>query len=618
MKHYIDGTQAIPDLDLGNQAVETSSMLAGFDDAAFLSDFTSQWSLMIQQQDLPITPPDAPSARRYSIPRGTGSRVATISSVPSQTTVPRGRLSYQAMIPRQPTTPRKATGTPIGSMSQPVSNQAPMVNLRGNSNKSIGMVRRHSADGIRNQRGPTSPAAKRQRKATHQVYFDGDPLFNMPSHLDHSSSDTDSTQCCSSCSEGVPCEAPDCEVTKEALVPCMEPGCQQPLCPDECLSETIDRRQGTLSNGIVPSSVRLSDWNYTAWNPQLQRSSSPTSQAVFEDSINADLAEQAGDISRPMSALPTTPSMAYNMDTPFSPTTAMATPQPSTNSPTVYANGSGQTLSGTGMRFDPHGSQWDEQNFKPSNPGDGSLMTSCAWSGCSQPFANQQEWAQHIHQAHVDPQMTFDCPLPTDKCLQNISHNPVHHLELDHGFDFSINSEYSCPAPDCGPDQTFLNPMMLHNHFDQAHATPASGSLLCQWNSCDTTFPNPHELFAHLNENHHLANLISTDADEEPIDPMPTQCLGDNPDAESSDDDKSNRCKWKTGFGSVCGAVHQSESDLQKHIKEAHLKSLNNRVGYYCQWEGCGRLAKRGNKSGFSARGKLERHMATHTGCKLW
>ena len=465
------------------------------------------------------------------------------------------------------------------------------------------------------------PAAKRQRRAVLHAGEDPDREGLFESGLQRRNSiDTRSSQCCSSCSEGVPCVESDCEFQKEEVIPCMQPECKQPVCPDECLTGVLGG--GTaLYQGNIPSSARLMDWDYSAWNPQLQRSSSQIPRNSFDDLGSMCPQEQTEDFqtpSGPGSALPTPPSLVNNMENPFSPSTALTTPQ-STNGCQAdqLHNAPAPILSGTGMMFDTLNTEWNQQTFGNGNTGNGSPMFNCAWSGCAQPFANQQDWTEHIHHAHVDPQMTFYCPVSTGNCPSNINHHPLHHLEEDHGYNFLIDNQYSCPAPSCDSDQKFLNPNMLHNHFDQAHAMPASGSLFCQWNSCDTTFSNPLELFSHLNEHHQLTTLLGTDVNSKSPD-ADTKYPLHITDAELSEDDTRNRCQWKTGHGDVCGTVCETESDLQTHVKEAHLKSLNNRVGYNCQWQGCSRPAKLGDKSGFTARGKLERHMASHTGCKSY
>jgi hypothetical protein len=77
-------------------------------------------------------------------------------------------------------------------------------------------------------------------------------------------------------------------------------------------------------------------------------------------------------------------------------------------------------------------------------------------------------------------------------------------------------------------------------------------------------------------------------------------------------------CQWSGQDGIPCGETHPSTTTLHNHIKERHLAVLDKKSAYKCRWEGCNRAEKRGeDKSGFSQRGKLERHMATHTGCKF-
>src|SRR3954469_20973859 len=96
-----------------------------------------------------------------------------------------------------------------------------------------------------------------------------------------------------------------------------------------------------------------------------------------------------------------------------------------------------------------------------------------------------------------------DIRLPLQSgCQSNINSHPLDHLQAAHGFDVTYSS-FSCPAPACAPEnQVFCNPAMLHNHFDQAHATPATGSLFCQWNDCNSTFTDQRELLYHLTEDH--------------------------------------------------------------------------------------------------------------------
>lgn len=67
----------------------------------------------------------------------------------------------------------------------------------------------------------------------------------------------------------------------------------------------------------------------------------------------------------------------------------------------------------------------------------------------------------------------------------------------------------------------------------------------------------------------------------------------------------------KDGGGVVCGKVFSSTEELQRHVKEVHIAVLKKKTGYYCCWKSCGRRDR-----GFSQKGKVERHMQTHTGCR--
>jgi hypothetical protein len=238
----------------------------------------------------------------------------------------------------------------------------------------------------------------------------------------------------------------------------------------------------------------------------------------------------------------------------------------------------------------------------------------CAWAECQMPFATPEEWASHLHQVHVDPQMSFDCPLQSDTCPETLTSHPLDHLQAAHGFDFTYNN-YICPAPACLENEIFCNPAMLHNHFDQAHAIPASGSLYCQWNDCNSTFTDQRELLCHLTSDHRLINPMNDQSvHESGIQPEAIDSPAEIPDDELSEAGSNSPCQWTTG-SSRCAVVCENPKELQEHINEHHLKDLNKSTGYFCQWENCNRKKMR-DKAGFSQRGKLVRHMQTHTICE--
>jgi hypothetical protein len=327
------------------------------------------------------------------------------------------------------------------------------------------------------------------------------------------------------------------------------------------------------------------------------------------------------------SPAPSTPSMANNLPTPYFTNKELPTPRHHVFTPqTPYLSQSNDILSGAGARFNPAIEQWSNNSFHNANNGDDPSTLLCTWNGCEQPFPTYQNWLLHLHHDHVDPQMTFGCPIQGDTCPPTIGTNPLDHLQTDHGFNFDMNSSgFSCPAPHCLPGEIFCNPAMLHNHFDHVHATPAQGSLHCRLNACDTTFPDPDQLFSHMIDYHQLQPPLQPEDDIDLSDLPATNIqapvsekvpLAKNEGASSEPDKIGHRCKWVGIDGYLCTRILPSEEALQNHIKIGHLEKLDKQSGYKCQWEGCVRHEKRGANAGFSQKGKLERHMATHTNCK--
>lgn len=416
------------------------------------------------------------------------------------------------------------------------------------------------------------------------------------------------SECCSSCSEGLPCDEPDCDKQKEAVVPCNKESCDVPVCPQPCLPDDREKRISDWQQAIVPSSDRLSFWESTPWNPQTPRvySSITHDDRTDPNLINAAESVPSGSRSPDLS----TPSIAHNMETPYSTEQGLTTPQFTGNSTnSTYPNGSVPMVSGTGTIFDT--SAWT--GLEDSTFGNGTF--NCAWAECQLPFSNLEEWASHLHQVHVDPQMSFDCPLQSDTCPQTLTSHPLDHLEAAHGFDFTYNN-YICPAPACLENEIFCNPAMLHNHFDQAHAIPARGSLYCHWNDCNSSFTDQRELLCHLTSDHRLIKPIKDQSGRE-SGPQPDSIdfPAEIPDEELSETESNSPCLWNMGSGR-CTVVCENPKELQEHINERHLKDLNKSTGYFCQWENCNRK-KMGDKAGFSQRGKLVRHMQTHTICEF-
>lgn len=91
---------------------------------------------------------------------------------------------------------------------------------------------------------------------------------------------------------------------------------------------------------------------------------------------------------------------------------------------------------------------------------------------------------------------------------------------------------------------------------------------------------------------------------------VPIPALKGQPQSISADNQFS--CRWVVANGDLCSFKFENHKDLQSHCKEAHLKDLEKASGgFNCSWYACTR------RTPFSQKSKLERHMQTHTGCKL-
>jgi hypothetical protein len=73
-------------------------------------------------------------------------------------------------------------------------------------------------------------------------------------------------------------------------------------------------------------------------------------------------------------------------------------------------------------------------------------------------------------------------------------------------------------------------------------------------------------------------------------------------------------CRWITGKH-VCGHTFESKAELQTHVQQVHTAPLRKSDGFICEWLGCQRREKGGDS--FAQRSKLDRHIQSHTGCKL-
>jgi hypothetical protein len=82
--------------------------------------------------------------------------------------------------------------------------------------------------------------------------------------------------------------------------------------------------------------------------------------------------------------------------------------------------------------------------------------------------------------------------------------------------------------------------------------------------------------------------------------------------------DEEHRCLWREeGSSEICGHLFADAEDLFKHASETHIKNAQKGAqGFRCGWDDCPRSEV--GAAGFPQRSKIERHMQTHIGRKLY
>lgn len=161
-----------------------------------------------------------------------------------------------------------------------------------------------------------------------------------------------------------------------------------------------------------------------------------------------------------------------------------------------------------------------------------------------------------------------------------------------------------CHWDGCNAHLDTKSDLQLHlsTHFD-----PSLDQ--CLWDACGIEVEGIEELKSHLRHEHLVPAAASVS--------VSTPASASTPVEEGEGEEEVRRCEWEDRGSSaevrVCGKEFGSTEELQRHAKEAHIAALKKKTGYYCRWAGCGRKER-----GFSQKGKVERHMQTHTGCKYF
>ena len=165
------------------------------------------------------------------------------------------------------------------------------------------------------------------------------------------------------------------------------------------------------------------------------------------------------------------------------------------------------------------------------------------------------------------------------------------------------------------------------NHPKDSH-TPHTPHPICLWERCGTVFQNEADLQMHI-RTHLVASSEqclwdSCGADAYAIDDLEEHINSEHfisPNTPAATEAVSPAvgeriCEWlefdAEGNSRVCGKAFSTPEELQKHAKDSHIAALKKKTGYSCFWSGCIRKGKT-----FNQKGKVERHLQTHTSCKI-
>lgn len=465
------------------------------------------------------------------------------------------------------------------------------------------------------------PPQKRQ-KSNKYVATKGSIIENEMPEVESQS------ECCSSCPSGPPCDGEHClgPVAAKVVVSCTEDPCYQPgrvdKRPKMCLSERI-RNQQARWDSQSNSEKRTANWENGSWNSQVvanpfeidgRYANGPT---IGFPSMQGTGHNMHSQVERYPEAI--APSMGVDTAS-YSPGAQLASSFQTSASP-IFRSKPETMLHGTGGMFQgDHNGEWQDQSLNASP------NMNCHWGGCDYTFVDQSQMFGHLHGKHFDPVLKYHCPVPSSECKEIIDMDPVEHLRNFHNWDQLTCPNSSCP--EAGSE--FCDPALLHNHFDQQHSIQPQEGLFCQWDWCNTAVENMAQLSDHLSAQHAL-NVPGIG--EEEIDLNAPMTAGVSPvcatgpklpllpkRALTPKDDEAHglTCQWETESG-VCGVLktgRDAAKELQDHVKKEHLAQLSSITGYICKWKKCNRVNYDVGRQRFSQRGKLERHIASHTTCK--
>ncbi|PWW75989.1 hypothetical protein C7212DRAFT_352100 [Tuber magnatum] len=216
----------------------------------------------------------------------------------------------------------------------------------------------------------------------------------------------------------------------------------------------------------------------------------------------------------------------------------------------------------------------------------------CLWSGgCDMRFMDNNSLVNHINSSHINYDAEPVCLW--SGCGQEVQD---HEVLLDHVKDLHMPHVCQTVCLWKGCNAVFQNDADLQSHLRTHLEGPTEQ---CLWGSCNTEAHGIDDLEEHLHNEHFIT---PHDIPEPETEAEPSSL-------------EARVCEWlevgPDGGSRVCGKTFGSAIKLQQHAKDCHIAALRKKTGYFCFWEGCNRRDKP-----FSQKGKVERHIQTHTGYK--
>ncbi|KAI5808822.1 hypothetical protein DFH27DRAFT_241531 [Peziza echinospora] len=240
----------------------------------------------------------------------------------------------------------------------------------------------------------------------------------------------------------------------------------------------------------------------------------------------------------------------------------------------------------------------------------------CLWgSGCGVPFGDYYGLNNHVLQAHLHAQNGYVCRWDACGEAENNLGRLLDHVKASHTSSSGHGNGHVCLWQGC--NASFANSEDLEHHLANQHMPSKTTNILCQWEACGIQTSGLDGLATHLHNNH-LAPAVPHHDHSEHSERERSASVSTWANTESSgvsvvpEGENALTCKWCENEGDEpCNQTFTSTYDLQTHTKEDHIAYLRKKTGYYCKWAGCHRREKE-----FSQKGKVERHMQTHTGFK--